>query len=100
MTGTGNSYAAPHLSGLVALVRSKHRELRPFQVKTVLWAMSANVLEAPPIAGRITRSVLSLSAEDRPHTRRLTLTRPAAATWPAPEVMSRASGLGDPRFAP
>lgn len=50
--GTGNSYAAPHVAGLAALVRSKHPELRPFQVKTVLWACAANVVEAPVRAGR------------------------------------------------
>ncbi len=42
---TGNSYAAPHIAGLAALVRSKHPDLRPFQVKTVLWATAANVRE-------------------------------------------------------
>jgi subtilisin family serine protease len=55
--GTGNSYAAPHISGLAALIRSKHPELRPFQVKTVLWATSANVTEAPEIAGRVSRTL-------------------------------------------
>jgi subtilisin family serine protease len=40
---TGNSYAAPHIAGIVALIRSKHPELRPFQVKAVLWATAANV---------------------------------------------------------
>ena len=55
VTGTGNSYAAPHIVGLAALVRSKHPELRPFQVKTVLWATAANVREAPEIAGRLSR---------------------------------------------
>lgn len=40
---TGNSYAAPHIAGLAAQIRSKHPELRPFQVKTVLWATAANV---------------------------------------------------------
>lgn len=54
---TGNSYAAPHIAGLAALVRSKHPELRPFQVKSVLWARAANVVEAAPpeIAGRLSR---------------------------------------------
>jgi subtilisin len=54
---TGNSYAAPHISGLAALVRSKHRDLRPFQVKSALWARAANVVEATPpeIAGRLSR---------------------------------------------
>jgi subtilisin len=43
---TGNSYAAPHIAGLAAQLRSKHPELRPFQVKAALWATAANVLEA------------------------------------------------------
>jgi len=54
ITGTGNSYAAPHIAGLAALVKSKHPELRPFQLKTVLWATAANVREAPRAAGRLT----------------------------------------------
>lgn len=57
ITGTGNSYAAPHLAGIVALIRSKHPDLRPFQVKTVLWATAANVREAPKPAGRLTRAM-------------------------------------------
>jgi subtilisin family serine protease len=44
--GTGNSYAAPHISGIAALIRSKHSDLRPFQVKTVLWGTAANVRES------------------------------------------------------
>lgn len=51
---TGNSYAAPHISGIAALIRSKHPDLRPFQLKTVLWATAANVREAPRPAGRRT----------------------------------------------
>ena len=39
---TGNSFAAPHITGIVALIRSKHPELTPFQVKTVLMACAAN----------------------------------------------------------
>jgi subtilisin len=54
ITTTGNSFAAPHLSGLVALIMAKHPELRPFQVKTVLWATAANVREAPPASTRST----------------------------------------------
>ncbi len=51
---TGNSFAAPHIAGLAALIKSKHPELRPFHLKTVLWATSANVREAGEIevAGR------------------------------------------------
>lgn len=62
---TGNSYAAPHIAGIAALIRSKHPELRPFQVKTVLWATAANVREAPRAAGRMTahrRSTMSVRA--------------------------------------
>ncbi len=43
LTSTGNSFAAPHLSGIAALILAKHPELTPFQVKTVLWACAANV---------------------------------------------------------
>ncbi|MFP3905731.1 MAG: S8 family serine peptidase [Acidimicrobiales bacterium] len=51
---TGNSYAAPHISGIATLIRAKHPDLRPFQVKTALWATAANVREAPRPAGRRT----------------------------------------------
>ncbi|HET8730129.1 MAG TPA: S8 family serine peptidase [Moraxellaceae bacterium] len=43
LTSTGNSFAAPHITGIVALIRAKHPELTPFQIKTVLWACAANV---------------------------------------------------------
>ena len=75
VNGTGNSYAAPHIAGIVALIRSKHPELRPFQTKTVLWATAANVLEAPRFAGRLSqtmhrvtslRASVALSAVGRP----------------------------------
>ncbi len=42
LTCTGNSFAAPHIAGITALIRSKHPELTPFQVKTVLLACAAN----------------------------------------------------------
>ncbi|MGH7267520.1 MAG: S8 family serine peptidase [Candidatus Rokuibacteriota bacterium] len=42
LTGTGNSFAAPHLTGVVALLRSKHPGLTPFEVKTVLRALARN----------------------------------------------------------
>jgi subtilisin family serine protease len=40
---TGNSFAAPHLAGICALVLSKHRDLTPFQLKAVLHLTSRNV---------------------------------------------------------
>jgi len=43
ITSTGNSFAAPHITGIVTLIRAKHPELTPFQIKTVLWACAENV---------------------------------------------------------
>jgi subtilisin len=40
---TGNSFATPHMAGICALIRSKHPELTPFQVKSVLHLTAANV---------------------------------------------------------
>jgi subtilisin family serine protease len=40
---TGNSFATPHVSGLCALVLSKHPELTPFQLKSVLHQTATNV---------------------------------------------------------
>lgn len=55
-TVTGNSYAAPHIAGIAARILSKHPELRPFQLKAVLYACAANVVEAgDAVAGRMSR---------------------------------------------
>jgi subtilisin family serine protease len=40
---TGNSFATPHMSGICTLVRSKHPELTPFQLKSVLHLIADNV---------------------------------------------------------
>jgi len=81
ITTTGNSFAAPHISGIAALVLSKHPDLRPFQLKTVLWATSANVREAGArgqrvgpvageMAGRLTRTISAADlADPRRHAR-------------------------------
>jgi subtilisin len=53
-SGTGNSYAAPHLAGIATLIKSKHGDLRPFQLKTVLMGTASNVQEASTAAGRLT----------------------------------------------
>ncbi len=42
---TGNSFATPHITGLVARIRSKHPELTPFQVKSVLYLTANNVVD-------------------------------------------------------
>ena len=43
MRCTGNSFATPHMTGLCALVLSKHPELTPFQLKSVLFLTATNV---------------------------------------------------------
>lgn len=65
LRATGNSYAAATLAGVAALVRSKHPDLRPFQVKSVLWATAANVLEAGRDAprGSLSRSLARRGAD-------------------------------------
>lgn len=44
MVATGNSFAAPHVAGLVARLLSKHPQLRPYEVKTVLRAVASNAV--------------------------------------------------------
>ena len=39
---TGNSFAAPHVAAMAALILAKHPGLVPYQVKAVLQAVSAN----------------------------------------------------------
>ena len=39
---TGNSFAAPHMAGLIARILSKHPDLTPFEVKAVLAAIADN----------------------------------------------------------
>ena len=45
---TGNSFAAPHVAGMVALILSKHPGLTPFEVKAVLAAIADNPRSAKP----------------------------------------------------
>jgi subtilisin family serine protease len=40
---SGNSFATPHLSSICALILSKHPELTPFQLKSVLYVTANNV---------------------------------------------------------
>jgi len=42
ITATGNSFAAPHITGLIARILSKHPGLTPFQMKTILHALADN----------------------------------------------------------
>ena len=43
MTVTGNDFAAAVVTGLCALIRAKHPELKPFQVKAALHLLADNV---------------------------------------------------------
>ena len=43
LTCTGNSFAAPHIAGITTLIRSKHPDLTPFQMKAVLLGCAANM---------------------------------------------------------
>jgi subtilisin family serine protease len=40
---TGNSFATPHIAGICALVLAKHPQLKPFQLKSVLYLTASNV---------------------------------------------------------
>jgi subtilisin family serine protease len=78
---TGNSFAAPHLAGIAALIRSKHPTLRPFQLKTVLWACSANVQEAAhrdSQAGRLSRVMAARAPGTTRHSVVLTRSEPTS----------------------
>ncbi len=43
ITATGNSFAAPHITGIVAKILGKHPNLTLFQMKTILRALSTNM---------------------------------------------------------
>lgn len=42
IVASGNSFAAPHIAGLIARTLSKHPGLTPFQMKTILQALASN----------------------------------------------------------
>lgn len=44
IVATGNSFAAPHVAGLAARLLSKHPQLTPYEVKTVLRAVASNAV--------------------------------------------------------
>jgi subtilisin family serine protease len=44
---SGNSFATPHIAGIVALMLSKHPGMTPFETKSLLRATATNVGQAP-----------------------------------------------------
>lgn len=59
---TGNSFAAAHITGLVALVLSRHPEATPFQVKTILQALADNALPTR-VRARSVRAAVPVDAQ-------------------------------------
>jgi subtilisin len=57
IVASGNSFAAPHIAGLAALIRSKHPHLTTFELKSVLSAV------ATPITPATTPSVEGMAAQ-------------------------------------
>jgi subtilisin family serine protease len=53
---TGNSFAAPHMCGLVARILSKHPGLTPFEVKTVLAAIATDPSSLPDAPSESSRT--------------------------------------------
>ena len=51
---TGNSFAAPHIAGIVALILAKHPGLTPFELKAILAAVADNP-RAAAVRSRSTR---------------------------------------------
>ena len=47
ITATGNSFAAPHITGLVARLLAKHPGLSVVHVKGILRAVASNIVDAP-----------------------------------------------------
>jgi subtilisin len=47
IVATGNSFAAPHIAGLATLIRARHPETTPFEVKAILAATSNGARPAP-----------------------------------------------------
>ncbi len=48
IVATGNSFAAPHVTGMVAALLGKHPHLTPFQVKAVLQLLCSNSVATDP----------------------------------------------------
>jgi subtilisin family serine protease len=67
ITATGNSFAAPHMTGLVARLRGKHPGLTPFEVKTVLRTVARNAAAETGAAARPAEGSGAAVASGAPH---------------------------------
>jgi subtilisin family serine protease len=85
---TGNSFAAPHIAGLVARLCSKHPGLTPFEIKAVLAATADN---PPPDAQA---SGAPPTASGAPPT---ASGAPPTASGAPPTVVDPADGAAPPR---
>ena len=54
---SGNSFAAPHMAAIAALILSKHPWLTPFQLKSVLYHCATNVSQGSEGGVLVTRTV-------------------------------------------
>ena len=63
---TGNSFAAPHITGIVVRILGNHPSLTPFQLKAVLRALAANVSREAPTEEQDKDKVMLSSGEDAP----------------------------------
>ena len=53
ISATGNSFAAPHIAGIAALIRARHPDASPFELKAILAATSNAAMPEPePSAAR------------------------------------------------
>ncbi|GAB2480010.1 S8/S53 family peptidase [Jatrophihabitans fulvus] len=59
---TGNSFAAPHIAGLVARLLSKHPDLAPYEVKSVLRSVAANAVAANATAANAANAANAVAA--------------------------------------
>lgn len=48
ITATGNSFAAPHITGIIARMLARYPDLTPFQIKALLYALSSNLAHEEP----------------------------------------------------
>jgi subtilisin family serine protease len=63
---TGNSFAAPHVAGMVALIMAKHPGLAPFEVKAILAAVADNPRRGSPVPSGLAEARSAAGPRDIP----------------------------------